>query len=45
MVYCAVKVYKGGPQTDRMSFGGGVLLPEQQSETAERNPEPVEVGA
>jgi formate dehydrogenase major subunit len=43
--YCAVKVSKGGPEPDRMSFGGGVLLPEQQSEAVTRNPEPVEVGA
>jgi formate dehydrogenase major subunit len=43
--YCAVKVSKGGPEPDRMSFGGGVLLPEQQSEAVARNPEPVEVGA
>ena len=26
--YCAVKVTEGGPAPDRMSFGGGVLLPE-----------------
>jgi formate dehydrogenase major subunit len=32
--YCAVKVTLGGPPPDRMSFGGGVLLPE-------REPEPV----
>ncbi len=43
--YCAVKVSKGGPEPDRMSFGGGVLLPEQQSEAVARNSEPVEVGA
>ena len=41
--YCAVKVSKGGPEPNRMSFGGGVLLPEQQSEAPERQPEPVEV--
>jgi len=35
--YCAVKVSKGGPEPDRMSFGGGVLLPGQK-------PEPVEAG-
>jgi len=33
--YCAVKVTKGGPVPERMSFGGGVLLPEQQSEQVE----------
>jgi formate dehydrogenase major subunit len=47
--YCAVKVTKGGPQPQRLSFGGGVLLPEQQAEpaaaVAERIPNPVEVGA
>jgi formate dehydrogenase major subunit len=43
--YCAVKVSKGGPEPDRMSFGGGVLLPEQQSEVVEREPESVEAGA
>jgi formate dehydrogenase major subunit len=32
--YCAVKVTKGGPEPERLSFGGGVLLPE-------REPEPV----
>jgi formate dehydrogenase major subunit len=32
--YCAVKITAGGPAPDRMSFGGGVLLPE-------RPPEPV----
>jgi formate dehydrogenase major subunit len=30
--YCAVKVTRGGPAPQRMSFGGGVLLPERQSE-------------
>ena len=30
--YCAVKVTKGGPPPNRMSFGGGVLLPERQPE-------------
>ena len=35
--YCAIKVTKGGPVPERMSFGGGVLLPEHQSQ-------PVEVG-
>jgi formate dehydrogenase major subunit len=29
--YCAVKVSNGGPEPRHMSFGGGVLLPEQQS--------------
>ena len=28
--YCAVKVSKGGPAPDRLSFGGGVLIPEHQ---------------
>ncbi|MBZ5677632.1 MAG: formate dehydrogenase subunit alpha [Acidobacteriia bacterium] len=28
--YCAVKVTKGGPSPERMSFGGGVMLPERQ---------------
>ncbi len=35
--YCAIKVSPGGPEPRRMSFGGGVLLQEQQ--------QPVEVGA
>ena len=30
--YCAVKVTRGGPAPERMSFGGGVLLPERQPE-------------
>ena len=29
--YCAVKVSKGGPEPERMSFGGGVLLPEHRN--------------
>ena len=29
--YCAVKITKGGPAPERMSFGGGVLLPERAS--------------
>jgi formate dehydrogenase major subunit len=29
--YCAVKVTKGGPLPVRMSFGGGVLIPERKS--------------
>ncbi len=33
--YCAVKVTQGGPEPTRMSFGGGVLLPDQQTERAE----------
>ncbi len=33
--YCAVKITKGGPEPTRMSFGGGVLLPDQQTERAE----------
>ncbi len=33
--YCAVKVSKGGPEPDRMSFGGGVLLPDQEREPVE----------
>jgi formate dehydrogenase major subunit len=28
--YCAVRLTSGGPEPDRMSFGGGVLLPEWQ---------------
>lgn len=36
--YCAIKVTPGGPDPRRMSFGGGVLLQEQQQQ-------PVEVGA
>jgi formate dehydrogenase major subunit len=27
--YCAVKMTKGGPSPERMSFGGGVMLPER----------------
>jgi len=27
--YCAVKITKGGPSPERMSFGGGVMLPER----------------
>jgi formate dehydrogenase major subunit len=30
--YCAVRVTSGGPPPDRMSFGGGVLLPGQLPE-------------
>ncbi len=30
--YCAVKITKGGPPPERLSFGGGVLLPERQPE-------------
>ncbi|MEO8050217.1 MAG: formate dehydrogenase subunit alpha [Acidobacteriota bacterium] len=30
--YCAVKITKGGPPPERMSFGGGVLLPQRQPE-------------
>jgi formate dehydrogenase major subunit len=33
--YCAVKVSKGGSAPDRMSFGGGVLLPDQKSDAIE----------
>jgi formate dehydrogenase major subunit len=33
--YCAVKVSKGGPLPERLSFGGGVLLEEQQQQTVE----------
>ena len=47
--YCAVKVTKGGPNPQRLSFGGGVLLPEWQAKpaaaVAERVPDPLEVGA
>jgi len=28
--YCAVKITKGGPPPERMSFGGGVMLPERE---------------
>ena len=28
--YCAVKLTKGGPSPEHMSFGGGVLLPKRQ---------------
>jgi formate dehydrogenase major subunit len=28
--YCAVKITKGGPAPERMSFGGGVMLPERE---------------
>jgi formate dehydrogenase major subunit len=47
--YCAVKVYKGGPEPERLSFGGGVLLPEQQATplalaVSEQTPEPVPAG-
>jgi formate dehydrogenase major subunit len=28
--YCAVKMTTGGPPPERMSFGGGVLLPERE---------------
>jgi formate dehydrogenase major subunit len=41
--YCAVKVSKGGPEPERMSFGGGVLLPDQQPGASQRQSEPVEV--
>jgi formate dehydrogenase major subunit len=30
--YCAVRVTNGGPPPERMSFGGGVLLPEHQQQ-------------
>jgi len=33
--YCAVRIKKGGPLPDRMSFGGGVLIPGREQ------PEPV----
>jgi len=44
--YCAVKVTKGGPEPRRLSFGGGVLLPEHESQpmdirAAEHQLEPV----
>jgi len=32
--YCAVKLTKGGPSPEHMSFGGGVLLPERKPEPA-----------
>jgi formate dehydrogenase major subunit len=28
--YCAVKLTKGGPSLEHMSFGGGVFLPKRQ---------------
>jgi formate dehydrogenase major subunit len=48
--YCAVKMTKGGPEPRRMSFGGGVLLPEQVSapelvQIPEQQLEPAEIGA
>ncbi len=49
--YCAVKVTKGGVEPTRLSFGGGVLLPEQETvriqavaAAAEPELEPVEAG-
>ncbi len=46
--YCAVKISKGGPEPRRLSFGGGVLLPDQQAATVEaiapRELDPLEVG-
>jgi formate dehydrogenase major subunit len=33
--YCAVKMSKGGPEPDRMSFGGGILLQDLQAEAVE----------
>jgi formate dehydrogenase major subunit len=44
--YCAIKVTKGGVVTDRLSFGGGVLLTEHESQlldvsAAEQQLEPV----
>ena len=33
--YCAVKVSKGGTTPDKMSFGGGVLLPDEQPAAAQ----------
>jgi formate dehydrogenase major subunit len=33
--YCAVKVSKGGTTPDKMSFGGGVLLPDHQPTAAQ----------
>jgi formate dehydrogenase major subunit len=52
--YCAVKMSKGGPEPQRMSFGGGVLLPEHQPGATQapaavvapgRQPEPAVVTA
>ncbi len=48
--YCAVKVTKGGPEPRHLSFGGGVLIPEQELKRTEpvareQQPEPAEVGA
>jgi formate dehydrogenase major subunit len=49
--YCAVQVSKGGPEPKRLSFGGGVLIPEQTSDLVSvapaplrEQPEPAEVG-
>ncbi|HEX4133368.1 MAG TPA: formate dehydrogenase subunit alpha [Bryobacteraceae bacterium] len=47
--YCAVKVSRGGTVREHLSFGGGVLLPDQQpiqiaAVAREAEPEPVEVG-
>ena len=33
--YCAVRITKGGVLTEHMSFGGGVLLPNQEPEIVE----------
>ena len=48
--YCAVKVSKGGPEPKRLSFGGGVLIPDRQIQPVkaavqQREMEPAEVGA
>ncbi|MBV8905226.1 MAG: hypothetical protein JOZ22_16480, partial [Acidobacteriia bacterium] len=48
--YCAVKVTKGGPEPKRLSFGGGVLLPDHEAKPAtpavtEHTLDPLEVGA
>ena len=33
--YCAMKVTPGGPEPQHMSFGGGVILQQQQEQPAE----------
>jgi formate dehydrogenase major subunit len=48
--YCAVKVSKGGPEPMRLSFGGGVLIPEHEAGSVEAAAQqdadvPVEVGS
>jgi len=33
--YCAVRVSKGGPKPERLSFGGGILLKNHQQQSVE----------